>query len=217
MLDRKLLKQIDWVTIILVLALVAIGLISIASIMASPFDGDEASVSDYLAKLNLNYVQRQGVNFLVGIAAFLIVIVFDYSFFKLLIKYAYIGNVALLLILFTVEKTRGIAGWFVFEAIDRAIQPAELCKVCIIIFLAKIVSEGMDQNHGRLRSFKSILFALAVCGLPTVLVMLQPDFGTAFVYICILVFILFIARIGWGYIVAAAGALAAGLPLAYFL
>ena len=208
MLDRKLLKQIDWVTIVLVLALVAIGLISIASIMASPFDGDEASVSDYLAKLNLNYVQRQGVNFLVGIAAFLIVIVFDYSFFKLLIKYAYIGNVALLLILFTVEKTRGIAGWFVFEAIDRAIQPAELCKVCIIIFLAKIVSEGMDQDHGRLRSFKSILFALAVCGLPTVLVMLQPDFGTAFVYICILVFILFIARIGWGYIVAAAGALA---------
>ena len=216
MLDRKLLKQIDWVTIVLVLALVAIGLISIASIMASPFDGDEASVSDYLAKLNLNYVQRQGVNFLVGIAAFLIVIVFDYSFFKLLIKYAYIGNVALLLILFTVEKTRGIAGWFVFEAIDRAIQPAELCKVCIIIFLAKIVSEGMDQDHGRLRSFKSILFALAVCGLPTVLVMLQPDFGSAFVYICILVFFLFIARIGWGYIVAAAGALAAGLPLAYF-
>ena len=209
MLDRKLLKQIDWVTIVLVLALVAIGLISIASIMASPFDGDEASVSDYLAKLNLNYVQRQGVNFLVGIAAFLIVIVFDYSFFKLLIKYAYIGNVALLLILFTVEKTRGIAGWFVFEAIDRAIQPAELCKVCIIIFLAKIVSEGMDQDHGRLRSFKSILFALAVCGLPTVLVMLQPDFGTAFVYICILVFILCIARIGWVYIVAAAVALAA--------
>lgn len=80
MLDRKLLKQIDWVTIVLVLALVAIGLISIASIMASPFDGDEASVSDYLAKLNLNYVQRQGVNLLVGIAAFLIVIVFDYSF-----------------------------------------------------------------------------------------------------------------------------------------
>lgn len=216
MLDRKLLKQIDWVTIVLVLALVAIGLISIASIMASPFDGDEASVSDYIEKLNLNYVQRQGVNFLVGVAAFLIMIVFDYSFFKLLIKYAYIANVALLLILFTVEKTRGISGWFVFEAIDRAIQPAELCKICIIVFLAKIVSEGMDQDHGRLRSFKSILFSVAVCGLPTVLVMLQPDFGTAFVYICILVFILFIARIGWGYIAAAAGALAAGLPLAYF-
>lgn len=216
MLDRKLLKQIDWITIILVLTLVVIGLVSIASIMASPFSGDEASLSDYLEKLNLNYVKRQAVNFLVGVAAFLIVIIFDYSFFKLIIKYAYVANVALLLVLFTVKKTRGISGWFVFEAIDRAIQPAELCKICIIVFLAKIVSEGMDRDHGRLRSFKSILFALGICGLPTVLVMLQPDFGTAFVYLCILIFILFIARIGWGYIIAAAGALAVGLPLAYF-
>ena len=216
MLDRKLLKQIDWITIILVLTLVVIGLVSIASIMASPFSGDEASLSDYLEKLNLNYVKRQAVNFLVGVAAFIIVIIFDYSFFKLVIKYAYVANVALLLVLFTVEKTRGISGWFVFEAIDRAIQPAELCKICIIVFLAKIVSEGMDRDHGRLRSFKSILFALGICGLPTVLVMLQPDFGTAFVYLCILIFILFIARIGWGYIIAAAGALAVGLPLAYF-
>ncbi|MGN0800675.1 MAG: rod shape-determining protein RodA [Christensenellales bacterium] len=216
MLDRKLLKQIDWITIILVLTLVVIGLVSIASIMASPFSGDEASLSDYLEKLNLNYVKRQAVNFLVGVAAFLIVIIFDYSFFKLIIKYAYVANVALLLVLFTVEKTRGISGWFVFEAIDRAIQPAELCKICIIVFLAKIVSEGMDRDHGRLRSFKSIIFALGICGLPTVLVMLQPDFGTAFVYLCILIFILFIARIGWGYIIAAAGALAVGLPLAYF-
>ena len=216
MLDRKLLKQIDWITIILVLTLVVIGLVSIASIMASPFSGDEASLSDYLEKLNLNYVKRQAVNFLVGVAAFIIVIIFDYSFFKLVIKYAYVANVALLLVLFTVEKTRGISGWFVFEAIDRAIQPAELCKICIIVLLAKIVSEGMDRDHGRLRSFKSILFALGICGLPTVLVMLQPDFGTAFVYLCILIFILFIARIGWGYIITAAGALAVGLPLAYF-
>ena len=216
MLDRKLLKQIDWITIILVLTLVVIGLVSIASIMASPFSGDEASLSDYLEKLNLNYVKRQAVNFLVGVAAFIIVIIFDYSFFKLVIKYAYVANVALLLVLFTVEKTRGISGWFVFEAIDRAIQPAELCKICIIVFLAKIVSEGLDRAHGRLRSFKSIIFALGICGLPTVLVMLQPDFGTAFVYLCILIFILFIARIGWGYIIAAAGALAVGLPLAYF-
>ena len=183
MFDRKILKQIDWATIVLVLVLVAIGLISIASIMASPFDGDEVALSDYLEKLNLNYVQRQGVNFLVGVAAFLIVIVFDYSFFKFLIKYAYIANLALLVILFTVEKTRGISGWFVFEQLDRAIQPAELCKISIIVFLAKIVSENMEHEHGRIRSFKSIVIALLVCGVPTILVMLQPDFGTAFVYI----------------------------------
>jgi len=170
--DSKMLKQIDWFTIAVVFALVTIGLVSIASIMASPFDGNEASISDYTAKLNLNYVQKQAVNFLVGLAAFLVIIVFDYNFFKVLIKYAYLGNVALLLILFTVEKTRGISGWFAFEAIDRALQPGELCKICIIIFLSKIVSENMDQEQGRLRSFKSIVYAVLVCGLPTVLVLL---------------------------------------------
>ena len=45
---QKLLRNIDWFTILLVLTLVAIGLISIASIMADPFVGTESSLSDYL-------------------------------------------------------------------------------------------------------------------------------------------------------------------------
>lgn len=216
MIDLKILKRIDWFTILLVLALVGFGLVSIASIMASPFDGQETGLNDYIEKLNLNYVEKQAVNFLVGVAAFLIIIVFDYEVFKPLIKFAYIANVALLVILFTVEKTRGIAGWFMFEAIDRAIQPAELCKICIIIALSKVVSESMNRNNGKLKDFRSILLAVALCGGPTVLVMLQPDFGTAFVYLCIMIMIFFVGCIGWGYIVAAGGMAAAGLPLAYF-
>ena len=216
MIDLKILKRIDWFTILLVLALVGFGLVSIASIMASPFDGQETGLNDYIEKLNLNYVEKQAVNFLVGVAAFLIIIVFDYEVFKPLIKFAYIANVALLVILFTVEKTRGIAGWFMFEAIDRAIQPAELCKICIIIALSKVVSESMNRNNGKLKDFRSILLAVALCGGPTVLVMLQPDFGTAFVYLCIMIMIFFVGCIGWGYIVAVGGMAAAGLPLAYF-
>ena len=41
MFDLKLLKRIDWFTILLVVGLVTFGLISIASIMASPFSGEE--------------------------------------------------------------------------------------------------------------------------------------------------------------------------------
>ena len=54
------------------------------------------------------------------------------------------------------------------------------------------------------------------CAVPTVLVMMQPDFGTAFVFICIMVFIYFIGRISWGYILTAAGGLAVCMPLAYY-
>lgn len=218
MFDIKLLKRIDWLTILLVVALVTFGIISIASIMASPFSGDESSIGDYMDKLNLTYVSKQAVNFMIGAAAFLIIIIFDYQqVFKPLIKYAYIGIVGLLVLLIAMDKTqRGITGWFVFEAIDRAIQPGELCKICVIIALSKIVSADMEKHDGKLRSFKSILYAALLCIGPTLLIMIQPDFGTAFVLLCIMIMIFFVAKISWGYIAAAAGAVAVGLPLAYF-
>lgn len=214
MFDKEFLKQIDWFSILLVLLLVAIGLVSIASIMASPFSGEEAALADYMDKLNLHYVKKQSVNFLVGLAAFLFVIAVDYKVYKMVIKYAYFAIVALLLILFATSKVRGIQGWFQLDFVDRAIQPGELCKIAIIMALAQIVSESMDR-HGKLTGVKSISYAVLVCVAPTVLVMLQPDFGTAFVYIVIMVFVFFIGRISWGYIAAAAGALAVAAPLAY--
>lgn len=216
MLDAKTLKKIDWITILLVLFLVAFGLISIASIMADPFDGSEKTVSDYYARLNLQYVEKQIVNFMVSVAAFIVVIIVDYQFFKGLIRYAYAALfVVLAVMLLFVESTRGVQGWFTIEQLDRAIQPAELTKICIIIMLAKVVSEDMDVN-GRLCSFSAILKAVLLCMAPAVLVMIQPDFGSAFVYICIMVFMFFAAKISWGYILAALGVVAAGAPIAYF-
>lgn len=217
MVDLKMLKKIDWATILLVLLLVGFGLVSIASIMATPFDGTESSLNDFIARLNLNYVKKQAVNFLVGIAAFLIVIVFDYQVYKPLIKFIYIGNLGLLALLLIASKTtRGINGWFVLEAIDRSIQPSELCKITIIIALSIVVSNTMMKNNGKFTGFRSVMLAVLLCAIPTALVMVQPDFGTAFVYICIMIVIFFVSRIGWGYIAAAAGIAAAGLPAAYF-
>ncbi|HWQ57727.1 MAG TPA: rod shape-determining protein RodA [Clostridia bacterium] len=212
-----MLKRIDWVTILLVLMLVGFSLVSIASIMATPFDGSESSLNDFIDKLNLNYVKKQAVNFLVGVAAFLFVIVFDYQVYRPLIKFIYLGNLGLLALLLIIDKTnRGIAAWFVFEAIDRSVQPSELCKISIIMALAIVVSNSMARNDGKFKGFRSIFLALMLCGIPTAMVMVQPDFGTAFVYICIMIVVFFVARIGWGYILAAAGTTAAALPVAYF-
>lgn len=215
MFDGELLKRIDWITILLVLILFSIGLVSISSIMADPFDGTEVSLSDYTDKLNLYYVKKQIVNFMIGFAAFLVFMIIDYKTFRYLIKYAYAGCLLLLVLIFATEKVKGITGWFKLDFIDRALQPGELCKICIIIALSKYVSACMDKE-GRFGGFGYVLKTTMLCVVPTVLVMMQPDFGTAFVYICIMVFIYFIGRVSWGYIVAAAGAAAVGLPLAYF-
>lgn len=216
MVFKKFFKYIDIITVIIVLALVGIGLFSIANIMATPFDGTESSISEFTSKLNLEYVEKQIVNFLIGLAALIVLLVVDYEYLKPIIKYVYFVNVILLLILFLVDKTRGIAGWFVFEAIDRAIQPAELGKITVIVMLAKIISEDVD-NTGHLRSIKSIGSALGYCLVPALLIYLQPDFGTMFVYIVILAVMLFTAKLAWGYIITAIGSLAVIAPIAYFL
>lgn len=210
---KKLVQNIDWITLLLVFALVAFGLVSIASIMASPFDGAEASLGDYLDKLNLQYVELQFVNFLVGLAAMLITLAVDYQVFKPLVKYGYWAVVGLLLVLLVVgESSRGVAGWFNLGA--RAFQPAELCKVVLLVYLSKIISQAMERE-GALRQLKDIGSVVALTLIPTVLVAQQPDWGTAFVFIMIMICLLFVGRINWRYILGAGIAVGGFLPLAY--
>ncbi len=213
---KKKALRIDWFTIIVVLALVAIGLVSIASIMASPFSGSERTLSDYLEKLNLEFVQRQAQNFLVGVAAMLVMLVFDFHIYKSVINYIYIANISVILLLFAFGVIRGGAqGWFALDSINRAVQPAELSKVTLIVIISKYVSAAMDKD-GKLVRFKDIMICVALCALPAGLIIMQNDLGSALVLIVILVIILFVGRISWKWIVSAAAAMLIGSPLLYF-
>lgn len=214
--DKKYFKHIDWFTVLLVLGLVAFGTIALASVMAKPFDGTEQGLSDYFSRFNMEYLQKHITNFLIGAAAMLLVMVFDYSILRTLSIWIYGGIIGLLLLLFVFGKVRGGAqGWFVFDSIERAIQPGELCKIALIILLSRFVSAAMDKD-GRLLKFKDVLLALGITLLPFILIVLQPDYGTAIVLLVIMFVIFFIARIKWIYIILAAIMGGGGLPIAYF-
>ena len=214
--DKKDFKSIDWFTVALVFALVGFGLVALASVLATPFDGTEQGIRGIISRLNLDYVQRQAINFLVGFAAMVVFMLFDYNIFKPLITYAYIAIVGLLALLFVIGKVRGGAqGWFVFDTIQRNIQPAELSKIVLVVMLAKIASRGMDAD-GRILRFKDIALCIVLTVITFALVALQPDMGSAFVLIVILVFILFAARIKWYWMVGAAVLAGTALPLTYF-
>lgn len=214
--DKKDFKSIDWLTVILVFVLVGFGIVALCSVLATPFDGTEQGLSGILSRLNLDYVQRQAINFLVGFAAMVIVMLFDYNIFKPLITYAYIAIVGLLALLFLFGKVRGGAqGWFVFDSIQRNIQPGELSKIVVIIMVSKVASKAMDTD-GRLLKLKDIFLTVLYTVIPFMLIALQPDYGTAFVLVVILAFILFAARIKWFWIAGAAVVMGTALPLAYF-
>ena len=213
--NKESLKRIDWFTLIIVLALVAFGTVALASVMAKPFDGSESGFADYWSKFNVEYLQKHVINFMIGFAAMIIVLLLDYSFIKPFALWIYAAVIGLLALLFVFGKVRGGAqGWFVFDSLERAIQPGELSKIALIITLSKFVSTAMDEQGG-LRRFKDVMTAAGLTALPFILIVLQPDYGTASVLLVIMIAIFFVARIYWLYVVIAAVLAGVGLPAVY--
>jgi rod shape determining protein RodA len=71
-------------------------------------------------------------------------------------------------------------------------QPSELAKVFVILLLAKMLEK---RNGEDLRIFRDIMPMLGVVGLPFLLVLNQPDLGTAIVFVCIFIGMLWIGNI----------------------
>lgn len=213
---KQKIRNIDWITIILVLALVLFGLVTLVNVLADPFVGDTQSLSDirYNINTNMDFIQRQIINILVGIAACIVMVVVEYNLYRMVIKYIYAGNLLLLVILLLTQvSSRGVMGWFKMGM--RAFQPSEVCKVTLIIILSDIAARIVDKEGG-IRSLKDLAIMLLYFGVPFGLVLAQPDFGTAMVFVVILVCILFVSKVSWKYIFSAIAVLTAIVPISYF-
>ncbi|MDL2234834.1 rod shape-determining protein RodA [Christensenellaceae bacterium OttesenSCG-928-L17] len=211
---RQKVKSIDWVTIVLVLTLVAFGTVTIANVLADPFSGDETSLGDIQAKLNMFYVQKHVKNFLFGVVVMLVMFAVDYEIYGRFIRYAYLANLALLALLIAMDKTsRGVAGWF--DLGSMSFQPSEVCKVTLTIMLSKLAAE-IYEKEGGIKSLRNLGTLLLYFLVPFLLVIWQPDFGTAVVYVAIFACILFVSKIKWKYILSAILAVAALAPVSYF-
>ena len=86
-----------------------------------------------------------------------------------------------LILLFSVllfgQEINNTKGWFVIFGFG--IQPAEVAKVAFIIIMAKYFSRIKVNDH----SFRHIIVSAVYCALPVFLIVLQPDFGSASVFI----------------------------------
>jgi rod shape determining protein RodA len=92
---------------------------------------------------------------------------------------------SLLAVLFFGETIRGTTGWFSF--FDFHFQPVELAKIGVLVILARYFA---DYCHGRL-SWKNILFSASFVAGPVVLTLMQPDLGSALLFLGLWIFVLF--------------------------
>jgi rod shape determining protein RodA len=178
---NKLWANIDWTTVIIAVVLMLLGWINI---YAAVYDEEHQSIFDI--------TQRYGKQLMwIGAAllfAFIILII-DSSFYVFFSWPIYALVIfSLLLVLVAGVEINGQKSWFIIWG-DLRLQPSEFAKFGTALALAKLLS-GFNFKLG---SFNSFLLISAVIGVPLLLVLIQPDTGSAIVFA---VFILVLYREG---------------------
>lgn len=178
--NKKIMKYIDFPLLIVTLILFITGLIMVFS---------SSNVTAYMshAVSPYNYFIKQSIFLFVGIIAFFIVIRFNTKFYGIFSwVLLLIVSASLVILLIYGKATNNAVSWFDFGLFN--FQPSEFIKVIFIIWMARFY----EMKEKKLNSYATSLFPPAVAAGIALLVMLQPDLGTAVIFIAI-VFSLFVA------------------------
>lgn len=196
---RGLLKNTDYVLIILAIILVVIGIVGIYS-------------AGYNSSDNTEY-QKQMIWFGIGLVIMGITWVIDYN---ILGKLSYIGYGIFLALLVGVLFTTPInnaRSWFDLGFFK--FQPSELMKIVYILLLAKLLDGINVKGKKQINKLSNLLGILFVFIVPFLLIIKQPDFGTAVVFAFITIIMVFKAGLSYKYILVGVIIVVALVPLVY--
>ena len=190
--DPLLIKKVDWLLIGLVLAISLFGVVCIFAATGTTIVPRPSSIWRMIQQQPKYHAMLQLLWTVLGIAVMGVFMYFSYQFLSTYSNAIYWGNIILLTIVLFMRAGRGsMNGWFYIGT--RTFQPSEIAKLAIVITLAKWFSERKTPVN----NIRSLLQALAYVGLPLVLILLQPDFGTALVYLAIFAVMMFLSGLDW--------------------
>jgi rod shape determining protein RodA len=179
--------HIDVSLLLGLLALTAYGLIVLYS----------ASGEDF------HYVQRQVVFLVLGYGAMLVVAQVRMHILEYWAPWLYgLGVILLVLVLVMGVGAKGAQRWLSLGFIR--FQPSEILKLGMPIVLSAYLARRILPPR-----FKHVLFTLLLLSIPILLVIEQPDLGTAILIAASGLFVLFFAGLQWRYVIAAVGLVAA--------
>lgn len=191
------LKNFDWIIIIIALLLFALGIAIIYSTTFGMVGGGRE-------------VWQQASFGLIGIAAFSLVAFSDY---RTMFSWSGVLYVLIILsligVLFFGKTSMGAQRWITILGFQ--FQPSEFVKLFLVIVMAKFFSVFAEEMH----NIKTILRAAIYFAIPTVLVLMQPDLGTALVFVVIGVSMLAVSRIRLKHIIILSAVALMLLPTSY--
>lgn len=212
--DRSLMRYFDWPLFLIVLGISLFGVVAIFSATTTEVTEKPATIMEMLQTQPLTYARLQLIWIVAGIVAMFVLIFFNYELYGKYANVLYAVNLFILLLVLGVEAGRGGMTAFFGWGNDRGLQPSEFGKVIIIICFAKAFSLRVKP----VMHIRDILPLVLYMALPMILILAQPDVGTALVYLAVFCVMVWVSGTNWRLI---AGVLACGvlvlIPVWYFL
>ena len=195
-------RRLDWWLLGATAALLAFGLWAIGGITAHDIPGN----ANY-------YLVRQGIYAAVGCAGFVALLFVEPQIYRRYKRWIFGCTAGLmLLVLLGGTVSRHSRRWL--DIGFFRFQPSEFGKLLFVLFLAGFLADRAK----RLGEPRTVLEAIGLGCLPILLVFVQPDVGTAMVYMAALAAVLFVAGIRWTHLAAlGAGTLVAILAVLWLL
>lgn len=173
MIDRRFIENIDWLLILLTIILILFSLILI-------YSASYQSVENYYIKQLLWLIGGLFI-FIIGL-----IIPYEWLIEKASIFYIF-SLVSLLVVLKIGTVISGSKSWIRIGWLS--IQPSEFAKIASILLLASY----LGKKESKELSLKHLLISSFIIILPIILILMQPDLGTALVFIALYFFMLYAA------------------------
>lgn len=191
--NRRYLTDFDWPLLLMCLTLAAFGVLEISS--AEPAEG---------------LWRRQLVGIGIGLVVLFVVTGVDYRRIVNIAPYLYVVGLILLALVLTPlgREVNGNRSWLYIGGFG--FQPSEFAKLFTLLFLAYYLS-GVRKRPLDLRT---TIVAGLIWAVPTALVFLENDTGSALSYVSFLIATLFLSGVRWSWLAAAGAAVVIALVLA---
>lgn len=165
----------DWILFFILIILILIGIVAIQS--ASVDSGSEITRSNF---------QKQIIWAIFGLLIYFSISLLNFRFLYAVAYIVLIVGIFLVVLTYIPAIGKGVSGrWIGFGGLR--VQPSEFMKVCLIVGLARLLTDNIKN----LSKPKSLILPFVITGVVTLLVLRQPDLGTAMVFPAILFPMLF--------------------------
>ncbi|MDE3045751.1 MAG: rod shape-determining protein RodA [Verrucomicrobiota bacterium] len=167
MWDHRAIRRIDFRIIVIVCCLMAISLLVISSMTSVEMEGDVFWTP--LAKSQLRWCLLSWIVFFFATG-------FDYRKLRDWSAILYVGMVLLLIGLFFVAPIQNVHRWYRIPGL-MSIQPSEQAKLILVV----VLSWFLERKGREVSSFSTAMQMGALVGIPFLLILKQPDLGTALI------------------------------------